>query len=449
MNNNINYPTIPKNVVIHLGKPEEASRQITIPFAEYIKNVASSEIYPTWPTDAIKANVLAIISFTLNRIYNEWYKSKGYNFDITSDPAFDQTFVEDREIYDNISQIVDSVFNNYIVKKSQVQPLFAEYCDGKEKTCEGLSQWGSVELAKQGKDPLKILQNYYGNDIEIIYDVEVEDIDESYPGYVIKRGIGGNMVRILQRELNRISKNYPAIPTIPEVNGVYNQETEEAVKKFQEIFNLPQTGEVDKTTWYKGKYIYNAVKKLNDLYSEGLSVEEANLKYPEKIKYSDTGIFVRVLHYYLIVISYFDNELPLLNVNGIFNDNTKTMVSNFQSKYGLIPNGEVDSKTWIKLKEVYNNTINNIPDEYVMYQNKFYPGEFLTKGMRGEEITNLQQFLLEICNKNHIIPGVVVNGEFDNLTEQSVKKIQQMVGQEENGAVGPVTWDTIVKMAEK
>ena len=182
MNNNINYPTIPKNVVIHLGKPEEASRQITIPFAEYIKNVASSEIYPTWPTDAIKANVLAIISFTLNRIYNEWYKSKGYNFDITSDPAFDQTFVEDREIYDNISQIVDSVFNNYIVKKSQVQPLFAEYCDGKEKTCEGLSQWGSVELAKQGKDPLKILQNYYGNDIEIIYDGEVEDIDESYPG---------------------------------------------------------------------------------------------------------------------------------------------------------------------------------------------------------------------------------------------------------------------------
>lgn len=448
MNNNIRYPKIPNNVVVHLGKPDEASRQITVPFTEYIKNVASSEIYPTWPIEAIEANTLAIISFTLNRIYNEWYKSKGYNFDITSDPSIDQTFIEDREIYDSISQVVDRIFNDYIVKGKQIQPLFAEYCDGKTSSCDGLSQWGSVELANKGNNSNNILKNYYGNDIEIVYNAEVADVEDTYPGYPIERGIAGDMVRTIQRELNRISQNYPAIPTIPEINGVYNIETENAVKKFQEIFNLPQTGIVDKTTWYKGKYIYNAVKKLNDLYSEGLTIEEAQLKYPEKLKYSDSGIFVRVLHYYLDLIAKFDSELPSLEINGVFNENTKAMVINFQNKYGLNTTGEVDSKTWIKLKEVYNNTLENIPDQYLEESNKFYPGEFLTKGMTGSEIIRLQKFLLRICQKNHNIPGVIVNGEFDDLTEQSVKKIQQTLNQAENGAVGPITWDSIVKLSE-
>lgn len=446
---NVRYPTIPSNIVVHLGKPEEASKNISIPFTEYIKNVASSEIYPTWPAAAIESNILAIISFTLNRIYNEWYKSKGYNFDITSLSNYDQTFIEDREIFDSISKVVDMIFNDYIVKGNQIQPLFAQYCDGKVTTCDGLSQLGSAYLATTGKNTDQILKNYYGDNIRIVFNAPIADNIESYPGYEIKRGVAGDIVRIIQTELRRIAKNYPAIPNIPSVNGVYNLETESAVRKFQEIFDLPINGEVDKQTWYKLKYIYNAVKKVNDLYSEGIVIDEANLKYPTKLSYSDTGLFIRVLHYYLGLIAFFDDDLPLLETNSVFNNNTKQMVINFQNKYGLPATGEVDVKTWIKLKEVYNNTLKNIPPEYLQYEDELYPGEFLTKGMTGEEIVRLQRFLLKICQNKKNIPGVIVNGIFDDLTENSVKKIQQMNDQEENGAVGPITWYNIVTYSKE
>ena len=226
MNNVINYPTIPTEIVVHLGAPDEAAKNISIPFIDYIKNVASSEIYPTWPDAAIEANILAQISFALNRIYNEWYPSRGYSFDITSLPAYDQSYIEDRQVFDAVSRKVDDLFNNYAYRRGQIQPLNAIYCDGKSTTCEGLSQWGTVSLAN--------------------------------PGYPIELGNAGDKVRVIQRELNRISNNYPAIPKIPKINGVFGTYTEDSVKKFQEIFNLKVTGIVDYATWYKIKYVYNA-----------------------------------------------------------------------------------------------------------------------------------------------------------------------------------------------
>ena len=157
----IRYPIIPNNITIHLGAPNSSNRDITVPFTDYITNVASSEIYPTWPRNALIANIYAIISFTLNRIYNEWYRSKGYNFDITNSPSYDQTYIEGRSVYENISDIVDEIFNNYLVKEGQVQPLYAKYCDGRKTTCNGLSQWGTVTLANQGLTPLQIIKKYY------------------------------------------------------------------------------------------------------------------------------------------------------------------------------------------------------------------------------------------------------------------------------------------------
>ena len=210
----VRYPVIPTEIVVHLGKPNEAAKNITVPFIEYIKNVASSEIYPSWPLNAIKANVLAQISFALNRIYNEWYPSQGYNFDITSSPAYDQAFYEDRPFFETISQVVDEIFNNYIVKGNQVQPLFAQYCDGKNTTCSGLSQWGTVDLAKQGKTPLEILKYYYGDDVKIIDNAPVEPNIMTFPGFDLRVGNGGNFVKMLNVELNRISNNYPAIPKL-------------------------------------------------------------------------------------------------------------------------------------------------------------------------------------------------------------------------------------------
>ena len=449
MANVINYPTIPTEIVVHLGKPDEAAKNISLPFIDYIKNVASSEIYPTWPDSAIEANILAEISFALNRIYNEWYPSKGYTFDITSLPSYDQTFVEDRQIFDKISRKVDEIFNNYIYRKGQIQPLNAIYCDGRNTTCDGLSQWGSVSLAKQNKTPIEILRYYYGNDVEIFENAPTGELIGAYPGYPIKLGNAGDKVKVIQRELNRISNNYPAIPKIPKINGVFGVYTENSVKKFQEIFNLNQTGIVDYATWYKIKYIYNAVKHVNDIYSEGIIEKEAIFDYGNKLKYSDTGLGVKVLHYVLQVISYFDDDLPSLRVNGVYNDDTKTMVLNFQNKYNLEATGEVDATTWNKIIEVYEKTIKSIPEEYREYEDELFQGRVLALGMDGEDVKIIQRYLLKICQKFKNIPGVRVSGIFDDIMEKSVMKIQSLSSEPITGVIDPVTWYSIVEYSKK
>lgn len=445
----VNYPTIPTEIVVHMGAPDEAAKDISIPFIDYIKNVASSEIYPTWPDSAIEANILAEISFALNRIYNEWYPSRGYTFDITSLPSYDQTFVEDRQIFDKISRKVDNIFNNYIYRQGQIQPLNAIYCDGKKTTCNGLSQWGSVTLANQNKTPIDILRYYYGNDVNIFENAPTGELIGAYPGYPIKLGNAGDKVKVIQRELNRISNNYPAIPKIPRINGVFGNYTENSVKKFQEIFNLDVTGIVDSATWYKIKYIYNAVKRVNDLYSEGIVEEEASFDYGNTLKYSDVGTGVMVLHYVLLAIAYFDNDLPSLRLNGTYNENTKAMVVNFQNKYGLPATGEVDATTWNKIIEVYENTIRNIPSEYAEYKDELFQGRILTLGMSGDDVKIIQRFLLKICQKFGNIPGVKVSGVFDDLMERSVMKVQSIYNEPITGVIGPVTWYNIVEYSKR
>lgn len=444
----VRYPVVPTEITVHLGAPNQAAQDITVSFVDYINNVASSELYPTWPVDSLKANILAIISFTMNRIYNEWYRSKGYNFDITSSPAYDQTYTLNREVYENIGNIVKDVFNDYIVKEGQVQPYFAQYCDGRKTTCSGLSQWGTVTLANQGNGPLNIIRYYYGNDTNIKYDAEVGD-STSYPGYDVGIGQAGNPVSAIQRDLNRIRRNYPAIPLIETNLGIYNQETEAAVKKFQEIFALPITGVVDKATWYKIKYIYTSVKKLSDLYTEGLSEAEATFKYRDVLKYGDTGIEVEFIHYYLDSIAFLDNDIPRLRTNSVYNDSTKTMVMAFQKKYNLPVTGEFTYKDFNVLKNVYDNMLKYYDKEYKDFVDDLYPGVFLSKGMNGDDIRKLQRFLLKICQYDHSIPGVKVNGEFDDLTERSVKKIQDDYNLGITGIVGPFSWRKIVELANR
>ena len=449
MNGVINYPTIPTEIVVHLGAPDEAAENLSLPFVDYIKNVASNEIYPTWPDSAIEANILAQISFALNRIYNEWYPSKGYTFDITSLPAYDQSFVKNRQVFDTISKKVDQIFNNYVYRTGQIQPLNAVYCDGKVTTCNGLSQWGSVSLARQNKTPLEILKYYYGNDVNIKEDAPIGEVFGAYPGYPIELGNAGDKVRIIQRELNRISNNYPAIPKIPRVNGVFGVYTQNSVKKFQEIFNLNPTGIVDYSTWYKIKYIYNAVKRVNDIYSEGIGEEEAIYDYGNELKYSDVGLGVRVLHYVLLTIAYFDPDLPSLRLNSVFNDNTKAMVINFQKKYGLPATGVVDADTWNELVTVYRDTIHNIPEEYAQYEDELFQGRLLALGMSGDDVRIIQKFLLKICQQTGNIPGVRVSGIFDDLMEKSVMKIQSIFNQDTTGVIDPVTWYNIVEYSKQ
>ena len=443
----VRYPVIPNSITVHLGEPDSAARDITIPFTDYISNVAASEIYPTWPRASLEANIYAIISFALNRVYNEWYRSKGYNFDITSSPIYDQTYTLNRSTYENIDDIVNDIFDNYVVKGNQVQPYFTRYCDGRKTTCDGLSQWGSVGLANQGKSALDILKTYYGNDISIKYDAPVGDVEEGYPGSPVGLGYAGNPVLAIQRDLRRIRKNYPAIPDISGSLGIFDKETEDAVKKFQQIFSLPVTGVVDKGTWYKIKYVYNSVKKLSDLYSEGLSEEEATFLYTDLLKYGDTGIEVEYIHYFLDAIAFLDRDIPRLPTNSIYNNNTVTMVKAFQEKYGLPVTGEFDYTDWTVLKNAYRTILKSFPLEYQEFVNDLYPDYFLVRGTASDDVRRFQMFLYEICRRDKTIPGVRVNGIFDELTEKSVRKLQSDYGFDVNGVVGPLLWRKVVELS--
>ncbi len=445
----VRYPIVPNNITVHLGEPDKPARNITVPFTDYIANVASSEIYPTWPTNALIANIYTIISFAMNRIYNEWYRSKGYDFDITSSPIYDQTYIENKSTYENIDDIVDEIFNNYVVKGSQVQPYFTRYCDGRVTKCDGLSQWGSVSLANQGKTPLQILQYYYGNDIGIKYDAPVGDAIEGYPGYEVGLGVAGNPVLAIQRDLRRIRQNYPAIPDITNTLGIYDEETVAAVKKFQEIFNLPVTGVVDKGTWYKIKYVYTSVKKLSDLYSEGLSENEATFLYTDEVKYGDTGIEVEYIHYYLDALGFLDKDIPRLPLNSIYNNNSIAMVKAFQEKYNLPITGIFTYRDWLVLRNAYDNILKSFPKEYQSYVDELYPDYFLTRGVTGNDVKRFQRFLLKICKYDKSIPGVRVNGIFDELTEKSVKKLQKDYGFDINGIVGPLLWKKVVELSKR
>ena len=255
-------PVVPSLITVHEGRPEDSSASnYTVGFKDYIKNVASCEIYSTWPREAIKANVFAILSFTLSRVYTEWYRGKGYGFTITNSTAFDQAFSFGRNIFDEISEVVDEIFTTYISRPDLVQPLFTQYCDGKRvKRAGWLSQWGSKELADQGLNALQILKTYYGSDIVLKQAKKVEGIPLSFTN-VLKIGSTGDAVKTIQQQLNTISNNYPLIKKVV-VDGVYGASTAEAVRTFQQIFDLPETGEVNFPTWYSISNIFVAISKL-------------------------------------------------------------------------------------------------------------------------------------------------------------------------------------------
>ena len=261
-------PFVPQLITVHLGSPSSNAANVTLPFSDYVKNVASSEIYPTWEESALRANILAIVSFALNRIYTEFYRSRGYDFDITSSTAFDQAFVNGRSYFENVSRLVDELFNDYLRRPGFVEPLAAKFCNGTTVTCEGLSQWGSQNLAQQGFDSDEILKNYYG-DVETVVNAPIRGNTSSYPGSPLRRGSTGPNVVVIQTSLNRIAQNYPAIPKIPAVDGIFGSRTEASVIAFQQIFGLTPDGIVGPGTWYEIVRLYTGVNSLSELRSQG------------------------------------------------------------------------------------------------------------------------------------------------------------------------------------
>lgn len=345
-------PYVPQKITVHLGAPQEDAPNVTVDFVDYIKNVASSEIYPTWDESALRANILAIVSFALNRVYTEFYRSRGYDFDITNNTAYDQFFVYGRSYFTNVARLAEELFNDYLRRPGFVEPLAAKYCNGTTVTCEGLSQWGSQELAQQGYNSTQILRNYYGN-VEIVNNAPVKDYTSSYPGTPLRRGNIGPYVVIIQTELNRIAENYPAIPKIPQIDGIFGEQTEAAVRKFQEIFNLQVDGIVGSATWYALVRLYTAVNNLAELQSQGQTYYSiAWARNP--IQQGDRGIRVEQLQYMLRVLSAYLSEIPSIAVDGIFGPATRDAVIAAQRKFGLPETGIVNYDTW---EAIYNQFI--------------------------------------------------------------------------------------------
>lgn len=440
-------PSIPETITVHLGLPDQPAENVTVPFPDYIKNVASSEIYPTWPEEAIRANIYAQISYALNRVYNEFYRSQGYDFDITNTTQFDQKFIKGRDIYENISQIVDEIFNDYVVRQGRIDPLFTAYCNGTTTVCAGLSQWGTVSLADQGLTPYQILQYYYGDNIGILENTPISANIPSYPGIPLRLGSSGNDVKTIQLQLNRIRNNYPAIPRIENPNGVFGVGTRNAVQAFQRIFNLTPDGIVGKATWYQLKYIYNGVKRLNELTSEGLTLEEVTRPFPEVLQEGETGIDVQALQYYLSVISYFsDGAVPDVTADGIFGPATTAAVRAFQELAGLPVDGIVGLQTWLRLEQAYQDILATLPPGIEGDRAKPYPGFFLSEGQEGEEVRDLQTYLRGIAEYTGVIPVIPVTGYFGTQTRDAVTALQAQNGLPANGAVGPVTWNLIRRL---
>lgn len=419
-------PRIPEQIVVHLGSPDSDAMNVSVSFADYIKNVASSEIYPTWPEQALRANILAQISVALNRVYTEFYRSRGYNFDITSSPAYDQTFIYQRDIFSNISELVDEIFNSYIRRSEFIEPLFATFCDGVEVTCNGLEQWGSVELANQGLDYFSILQNYYGNDIVLEQDVPVEDIPLSAPSVTLREGDTGRDVELIQRKLNRISTNYPGIPKIYPADGFFDSSTTDAVRKFQEVFNLEVDGLVGRATWNQIQFIYNAVKKLYTVNSEGLRIADVSTRYTDTLSEGSTGDGVLSVQYYLSYISLFVPTVLEAGFDGSFGPATANAVRSFQRTYGLPETGAVDRATWDRMEQVYFGIVSEIDYEFFGGRILPFPGRVLREGVEGNDVRALQEYLNYIANTYSEIPRVNVDGVFGPSTAEQVRIFKEL-----------------------
>lgn len=444
MNPSALLPVIPETITVHLGRPNASAPNVTVPFLDYVANVASSEIYPTWPENAIRANILAEVSFALNRVYTEYYRSRGYPFDITNSTANDQYFVNGREIFDNIYELAGELFNSYVVRQGSVEPLFTQYCNGTTVTCGGLSQWGTVALARNGATPYEILQNYYGRDINIVRNAPIENVTATAPTVPLRLGSANNEVLLLQIRLNRIGRSYPAIPKIAVTDGIFSYDTEEAVRAFQRIANLEEDGVVGNATWYTVLRYFNAVKRLNELNSEGLTITEVTQEFPRVLSEGSSGNAVENLQYYINYLSDFYNTVPRVAGDGVFGPATREAVIGLQRTFGLTPDGVVGPLTWQRLYNAYLGIVSRIPLLYREGAGVPYPGVPLRLGSEGEAVTLLQRYLARIAETYAAVPSVSVTGYFGTQTQAAVRAFQDTFGlSEANGVAAAVTWDAI------
>ena len=397
-----------------------------------------------WPEQALRANIHCQISLALNRIYTEWYPSKGYSFNITNSTSYDQYYVHGRTVFDVMVRLTDDIFNTYIRKTGTVNPYYAEYCDGKSVTCPGLKQWGTVTLANQGRNALSILKYYYGNNIEIIRTNNIQSIPQSYPGSPLRQGSTGAAVFTLQRQLNRITKDYPFLGLLT-VDGIFGRKMTEAVKKFQKQFNLTADGVVGRSTWYKISYIYVSVKDLAELTSEG---ETFSGTLPDSswnlgssvLKQGSTGSEVEQMQFWLSTLAQYESSIPSVTVDGVYGSGTAAAVRAFQRLYGLTVDGIVGLTTWTELYDQFRSiqSDNGTPNAY--------PGTALREGSSGQNV-RLVQFWLKIARTVYTsLANVTVDGKFGSATAAAVRRFQSYFGLTSDGVVGRITWNKLYEV---
>ena len=415
-------PYVPTFITVHLGTPSARASNVTVRFTDYVKNVASSEIYPTWEEDALRANILAITSYALNRVYTEYYRIRGYPFDITSSTAYDQQFYEGRAFFSNVSALVDELFDDYIRRINFVEPLAAKFCNGTTVTCEGMSQWGSQALARQGYGWLQILRSYYGRNIEIVANAPSLDPQSSYPGTALRFGSRGRSVALIQRAINRISQNFPAIPKVS-VDGIYGAGTQSAVTAFQRIFGLDPDGVVGRVTWSTIERVYGGVLGLSELQSEGLRYEDLAWDGPEPLRQGDRGERVSQLQFLLAVVGQFVQEVQSPAVDGIFGPGTRQAVISFQRYRNLPQTGEADQRTWDALYDEYLGI-----DSSVLQNRALFPQP--------------QAGPTTAANARQRLQALGFRG---SSLRQELLAFQQANGIPQTGQLGPLTADAIAR----
>ena len=433
---------VPKTVTVHLGAPGASADNVSVDFQRYIATVASCEVYPTWPEEALRANILAQISLLLNRVYTEWYPSRGYPFNITGSPSYDQAYTRGHTVYAVMERLTAELTGTYVRRAGDAEPYFTEYCDGKLVSCPGMKQWGTVDRANAGLSALEILRYYYGSRVQLVTTNNIASIPQSYPGTPLRRGDTGTAVRILQRQLSRIAKDYPSFGK-PELTGTFDADTEAAVKNFQRYFSLTADGVVGRATWYKISYIYVSVKDLAELTSEGEEFtgdESIGAWQGTTLRRGAKGSEVELVQFWLSELAEFDANLLNVEVDGSFGPATERAVKAFQQLAGLTADGVVGRATWTALYSAWLDVQSDLGGTA-------YPGRPVRQGAKDNDVRLVQLWLRLAAGHYASLPAPAVDGSFGPATLRAVKAFQTLFGLEADGVVGRITWNKLREVA--
>jgi len=433
---------LPKKISVHMGEPSVDAPVLYVDFIDYIKNVASCEAYPTWPENALYSNLLAMISLALNRVYTEWYYCQGYHFQITNSVCYDQGYVAGRNVFFEINSIVEDIFDTYIRKVGNIEPLFAVYCDGKNISCNGLEQWGAVALAEENMSPIQILQNYYSDEIELVIADTVQNPD-AYPGEPLCFGSMDESVRKLQGKLNRIRENYPKIPHIAVETGKFDADTDAAVRKFQELFYLCADGTCGADTWRRISDIYEAVTALSEFTREGMAPNFPAEPPNTLLQTGSRGAEVMLLQFLLGDVGLFYQAVPSIEIDGFFGPATKTALISFQKTFGMEPTGIVTVETWETLFRIFDRILETVVPLLAVSQ---FPGYELSVGSVGEGVSLMQSYLNILSNYYPTVMKMGVTGVFDESTKDAVTELQTIFGIKPAGTINFETWTKILEL---